>query len=72
MRVKKVEGWETETVADQLTRNRITLVSGTAKFLDEHHVEISPDGIGPHSKRADTTIRYIHIAAELLCITRAH
>lgn len=45
-RVKKVESWETETILDQLHRNRVVTIPGTAKFLDNHHLEVQP---GKHS-----------------------
>jgi pyruvate/2-oxoglutarate dehydrogenase complex dihydrolipoamide dehydrogenase (E3) component len=44
-------------VIDQLVRNRVVTVQGTAQFLDEHHVEIKPDGSGPHSRTGETIIR---------------
>lgn len=56
-RVKKVEGWEAETVYDQLARNRVTVVSGLAHFVDDHHVEVIADGTGPHSKHGETLLR---------------
>ena len=41
-RVKKVEGWETDIIMNQLRRNGVTIINGTAKFEDEHHVCVEP------------------------------
>ena len=41
-RVRKVEMWETETVMDQLHRNGVVIIEGTARFVDEHHIDILP------------------------------
>ena len=39
-RVTKVEDWETQTILDQLQRNRIHCIQGTARFLDSKNIEI--------------------------------
>ena len=52
-RVKKVEQWETQTILDQLHRNRVTCIQGTAKFLDAHHVEVVPDSAHAHAHQGN-------------------
>ena len=39
-RVTKVEDWETQTILDQLQRNRIHCIQGTARFLDGKNIEV--------------------------------
>lgn len=60
-RVKKVEGWETETILDQLQRNHVTMTYGHARFVDEHHIEVVSEGHGPHSTSGENIIRGEHI-----------
>ena len=40
-RVTKVEDWETQTILDQLQRNRIHCIQGTARFLDSKNIEVT-------------------------------
>jgi NAD(P) transhydrogenase len=44
-RTTHVVGRETEVVRSQLTRNRVTILTGSARFVDPHTVEID-DGAG--------------------------
>ena len=46
-RVTKVEDWETQTILDQLQRNRIHCIQGTARFLDGKTIEVTGEqGVG--------------------------
>jgi NAD(P) transhydrogenase len=42
-RVRKVISWESDTIVDQLHRNRVQTIQGTARFIDSKLVEIVPD-----------------------------
>src|ERR1700676_5400185 len=45
-RVKSIVGRETEVIRSQLKRNGISILQGSAHFLDSHTVEVQGDGEG--------------------------
>ena len=59
-RVSKVEQWETQTILDQLHRNRVTTIQGTAKFIDAHRIEVTPESM--HAVAAVQASSAPHIA----------
>ncbi|ACY97614.1 MULTISPECIES: Si-specific NAD(P)(+) transhydrogenase [Thermomonospora] len=44
MRTRHVVGREVDVIRSQLARNRVTVVTGTARFLDPHTVEVTDGG----------------------------
>jgi NAD(P) transhydrogenase len=50
-RTQHVVGREIDVIRNQLARNHITLLSGTARFHDEHTVSIEPEGDGGRDTR---------------------
>jgi NAD(P) transhydrogenase len=43
-RTRRVIDRETEVIRDQLSRNHVDLLTGTARFIDEHTLDLGPDG----------------------------
>eukprot|EP00474_Spongospora_subterranea_P002747 CRZ03205.1 hypothetical protein [Spongospora subterranea] len=54
-RVKKVEGWETEIIMNQLQRNHVTIIRGTASFIDKNRLKIVPV-----DREAESTLQFDH------------
>ena len=76
-RVQKVEQWETQTILDQLQRNRVVCIQGTARFLDANSIEITGekggDGVVVGQEKAasrageDSNTHVVHAEHTLLC-----
>ena len=77
-RVRKVEQWETQTILDQLQRNRIVCIQGTARFIDEHNIEVTGEkgadgGVMVDAERKgqrsgeDSSTHMIQAAHSLIC-----
>jgi len=47
-RVGIVGHWQSQVVRDQLLRNRVTVLDGTARFLDPHHIEVLASPASPN------------------------
>jgi NAD(P) transhydrogenase len=43
-RTRRVIDRETEVIRDQLSRNHVDLLTGTARFIDEHTLDLGPEG----------------------------
>jgi NAD(P) transhydrogenase len=56
-RTRRVIDRETEVIRDQLSRNRVDLLTGTARFVDEHTLDL-----GPESGNRRVTAEHIVIA----------
>ena len=54
-RVKKVEQWETETILRQLHRNKVMTIAGTARFIDQQHIEVRTDSLS-HAQAGHTKL----------------
>ena len=42
-RTRRVIDRETEVIRDQLSRNHVDLLTGTARFIDEHTLDLGPE-----------------------------
>ena len=56
VRTQHVVGREVDVIRSQLSRNRITLLSGTGRFLDPHTIAITHDGGRDTSVTAATVV----------------